>query len=133
MVKTKIEDTFNIKSEFSNVEIYGAEAVFNVSLADYEYELGYEEPYNKEEFFISGHTINSTADANGHPIIINDHRLSHLLLTDKHRVIAVCTDENDTYIYYECTNISGFLHMDDYWSFITQSPTLKSGDWLKIN
>lgn len=113
-MKKKIEEVFTIKDEFSNVEIYGAEAIFNNSLANYEYELGCEEPYTKENFFVSCGTINSESDANGHPIIINDFNLSHLLLTDKHRVIAVCTDENDKYYYYECTNIGGFTHMTDY-------------------
>jgi len=96
----------NIKTEFTNIDILGAEKLFNIA---------FEDQYNfnpNEAFFVSCGTINSESDANGTPLAIDDNTLSHLLLLENGFLIAVCYDSEDKEIHFEVTYNDGFREIE---------------------
>ena len=99
----------NVQREYSAVEIYGAEIVFNKC---YETTFG-ENP--KEEFFLSNELLNSTYDANGTPLYIDDEiYISHLLLQHNGMVITVGIDREENYHYYRTEENNAFYELEDY-------------------
>jgi len=98
------------KSDLTTVEILGAEAVFNKSWEEYCKEQGL--GFIKEKFFVTCGNINSESDANGYCLVIEGLNLSHLELMDNHFLIAVCYDEEENRVDFECTYNNGFYRID---------------------
>ena len=96
----------NIKTEFTNIDILGAEKLFNIAFED---QYGFSP---NEGFFVSCETINSESDANGRPLEIEGHALSHLILLDNDFLIAVCYDSEDKEIHFEVTYNDGFREIE---------------------
>lgn len=96
------------KEKFTNVEVLGAENLFNIAFED---EFG---TNPNEAFFVCGGMLNSESDANGYPLYINDNHLSHLLILENGILIAVCYDEEDSEVYYEVTYNNGFMEIEKW-------------------
>ena len=95
----------NQKTNLSNVEIEGSIVLFNKALNEYNGMTDL-----KVEFFYSGDLINSEDDANGHPLEIDGHNLSHLKLLENHVLLAICYDEDDNEIVFR-VDYNGFTQL----------------------
>ena len=87
-----METLTNFKTEFSTIEILGAESLFNIA---FENEYGFNP---SESFFVSCETINSESDANGTPLQLDGFDLSHLSILKSGMLAAVCYDDNENEI-----------------------------------
>lgn len=79
----------DMKKNYSHVEIWGAEKLFNHA---FDNEYGYE---INESFFVCDGLINSESDANGYPVEIEGYKLSHLNILNNGLLVATCYDEDE--------------------------------------
>lgn len=96
-----------IKEEFSTIEVYGAQTLFNIAI---EQQLGYDVT---EEIFVSCGQLNSASDANGTPIEFDGSFFSHLYVQENGMLISVFIDGDDEETYYETTE-NGFTLIKGY-------------------
>ena len=106
MIQTKTE----YKENFTNIEVMGAEVLFNRAYAEY---MGEDDIVTNEEFFVTGGFLNSTSDANGCLLMIDNYRFSHCKLLPSHQLHAFCYDEGEKEYVYEVTYNNGFFKLDN--------------------
>ena len=94
------------KTNLSNIEILGAESLFNIALNAYN---GMSDL--KEGFFYGQGCINSESSANGYPLEIDGYDLSHLTVLDNHVVVAVCYNEGEEEINFR-VDFNGFTELN---------------------
>lgn len=104
------KENLKMKKELSNLEIFGAEAIFNNSLEDYCDLQGLN--FVREELFYCGSILNSTSNANGQSIYIEDYEFSHCEVNENHVVFAICFDEDENEVIFRCENNEGFRKLD---------------------
>ncbi len=94
------------KKEFTNIEVFGAEALFNRALNEH---LGYDDDKKlNEELFVTGGCLNSTSAVNGYPLDIDGYSFHHCILSENHILYACCYTDKDVRVVFEVTYNDGF-------------------------
>jgi hypothetical protein len=78
------------KENLTTLEIFGAEALLNISLKN-----NIDEEHPNEELFYCGGVMHSASDTNGYPIDIEGFALSHCIVLENGCLVAICYDEEE--------------------------------------